>query len=120
MWTVKHKSAEKLGRVEPVRVEMRWRTRRNKVDYAIFCMRHMETYMGDKTLKWDCGLPKESQEKIIKLVSLHRKYLAEILLSDINMCRKKIIGQAEKLAKKSSEEIQKLLKKGWEKKDNRI
>ncbi|CAH1430765.1 unnamed protein product [Lactuca virosa] len=60
---VNHKSALILEGVELERVNMNWRTRDNHVDYGVFCMRHMETYMGDKTLNWTCGLPKESKQQ---------------------------------------------------------
>ncbi|CAI9284293.1 unnamed protein product [Lactuca saligna] len=47
---VNHKSALTLEGVEPERVNMNWRTRDNHVDYGVFCMHHMKTYMGDKTI----------------------------------------------------------------------
>ncbi|CAH1412895.1 unnamed protein product [Lactuca virosa] len=60
---VNHKSASTLEGVEPERVNMNWRTRDNHVECGVFCMRHMETYMGDKTVNWTCGLPKESKQQ---------------------------------------------------------
>ena len=46
---VKHKSASQLENVEPQRLKMNWRTRGNYNDCGVFCMRHMETYMGDSS-----------------------------------------------------------------------
>nr|KAJ0211403.1 hypothetical protein LSAT_V11C400220140 [Lactuca sativa] len=117
---VNHKSASTLEGVEPKRVNMNWCTRDNHVDCGIFCMCHMETYMGDKTVNWTCGLPKESKQQQSVLNDLRIKYLTKILLSDANTYRSKIIAQTAKFAKKTNEEIKDLLNKGWEKRGERI
>ncbi|CAH1423565.1 unnamed protein product [Lactuca virosa] len=117
---VNHKSASTLEGVELERVNMNWRTRDNHVDCGVFCMRHMETYMGDKTVNWTCGLPKESKQQQSVLNELRIKYLTKILLSDTNTYRSKIIAQTAKFAKKTNEEIKDLLDKGWEKRGERI
>ncbi|CAH1440865.1 unnamed protein product [Lactuca virosa] len=117
---VNHKSASTLEGVEPERVNMNWRTRDNHVDYGVFCMCHMETYMGDKTVNWTCGLPKESKQQQSVLNELRIKYLTKILLSDTNTYRSKIITQTAKFAKKTNEEIKDLLDKGWQKRGERI
>ncbi|KAL4566970.1 hypothetical protein LXL04_022540 [Taraxacum kok-saghyz] len=99
---VKHKSASQLENVEPQRLKMNWRTRGNSNDCGVFCMRHMETYMGDSSSNWTCGLHKESMTQQQEIDYLRLKYLTKILLSDINQLRKKIIAQTEKFAKKIS------------------
>nr|KAJ0212809.1 hypothetical protein LSAT_V11C400210150 [Lactuca sativa] len=117
---VNHKSALTLEGVEAERVNMNWRTRDNHVDCGVFCMRHLETCMGDKTVNWTCGLPKESKQQQSVLNDLCIKYLTKILLSDTNTHRSKIIAQTAKFAKKTNEEIKDLLDKGWEKRGERI
>ena len=69
---------------------------------------------------WTCGLHKESAKQQQEIDYLRFKYLTKILLSDINQLRKKIIAQTEKFAKKSPQEIDALVKKGWEKRIGRI
>ncbi|CAI9291063.1 unnamed protein product [Lactuca saligna] len=100
---VNHKSALTLEGVEPERVNMNWCTRDNHVDYGFFCMRHLETYIGDKTVNWTRGLPKESKQQQSVLNDLRIKYLTKILLSDVNTQRLKIIAQTTKFAKKTNE-----------------
>ncbi|KAL4591786.1 hypothetical protein LXL04_004757 [Taraxacum kok-saghyz] len=97
---VKHKSTSQLENVDPHRLKMNWRTRGNYNDCGVFCMRHMETYMGDNSGNWSCGLNKESPKQQ-EIDYLRFKYLTKILLSDINQLRDKIIAQTEKFAKKS-------------------
>ncbi|CAI9300266.1 unnamed protein product [Lactuca saligna] len=101
---VNHKSASTLEGVEPKNMNMNLRTRDNHVDYGIFCMRQMETYMGDKTVNWTCGLPKESKQQQSVLNVLRIKSLTKILLSDANTYRSKIIAQTAKFTKKTNEE----------------
>ncbi|KAL4561566.1 hypothetical protein LXL04_033735 [Taraxacum kok-saghyz] len=117
---VKHKSASQLENVEPQRLKMNWRTRGNYNDCGVFCMRHMETYMGDSSGNWSCGLHKESAKQQQEIDYLRLKYLTNILLSGINQLRDKIIAQTEKFAKKSPQEIDALVKNGWEKRTRRI
>ncbi|CAI9272191.1 unnamed protein product [Lactuca saligna] len=112
---VNQKSASTLEGVEPKGVSMNWCTRDNHVDYGVFCMHHMETYMRDKTVNWICGLPKESKQQQSVLNDLHIKYLTKILLSDANIYMSKIIAQTAKFAKKTNEEIKDFLNKGWKK-----
>ncbi|CAH1413209.1 unnamed protein product [Lactuca virosa] len=100
LMSVNHKSALILEGVKPERVNINWCTRDNHVDCGVFCMRHMETYMGDKTVNWTCGLPKESKQQQTVLNDLHIKYLKKILLSDANTYRSRIIAQIAKFAKK--------------------
>nr|KAJ0195406.1 hypothetical protein LSAT_V11C700373370 [Lactuca sativa] len=115
LMSVNHKSALILEGVKPERVNMNWCTRDNHVDCGVFCIQHMETYMGDKTVNWTCGLPKESKQQESVLNDLRIKYLTKILLSDSNTYRSRIIAQTTKFSKKTNEEIQELLNKGWEK-----
>ncbi|KAL4579736.1 hypothetical protein LXL04_015900 [Taraxacum kok-saghyz] len=117
---VKHKSASQLENVDPQILKMNWRTMGNYNDCGVFCMRHMETYMGYSSGNWSCGLHKESPKQQQEIDYLRFKYLTKILLSDINQLRDKIIAQTEKFAKKSPQEIYALVKKGWEKRIGRI
>ncbi|KAL4567700.1 hypothetical protein LXL04_023292 [Taraxacum kok-saghyz] len=74
---------ELLENVDPQRLKMNWRTRGNHNDCGVFCMRHMETYMGANSGNWSCGLRKESPKQQQEIDYLRFKYLTKILLSDI-------------------------------------
>nr|KAJ0216721.1 hypothetical protein LSAT_V11C300121420 [Lactuca sativa] len=60
--------------IKPQRLEMSWRTVKNKVDCGVFAMRHMETYMGQPLSKWKPGLHKESAVQQTTLEKLRQKY----------------------------------------------
>lgn len=95
-----------MSKVKATRLEMKWRTIYNGVDCGIFVMRHMETYMGQRCNKWDCGLDDESDTQTDQLNALRVKYLTKILLSKINILRDKVITEADIIAKKRrSEEV---------------
>ncbi|XP_057774147.1 uncharacterized protein LOC130993326 [Salvia miltiorrhiza] len=41
-------------------VRMKWADARNEVDTGVYLMRHLETFMGDNSLNWDCNLSNTS------------------------------------------------------------
>ncbi|KAJ0733417.1 putative Ulp1 protease family catalytic domain, papain-like cysteine peptidase superfamily [Helianthus annuus] len=88
-----HPAANILRETVPIRLEMPWCTTRNVIDCGVFLMRHMETYKGTSLKKWECGLSKECNNageisyKQRPLDELRYKYVAKILLSDVNQVR---------------------------------
>nr|GMD63399.1 putative ulp1 protease family, C-terminal catalytic domain-containing protein [Ipomoea batatas] len=38
------------------RMAMKWRDTGNDVECGLYLMRHMESYVGERVTKWDCGL----------------------------------------------------------------
>ncbi|KAJ9556025.1 hypothetical protein OSB04_010639 [Centaurea solstitialis] len=74
-----HPSAKILATIEPRVVEMKWRTKANYVDYWVFLMRHMETYMGGGSRGWFTGLPTEAEGHKKALQTLIIKYTWKLL-----------------------------------------
>ncbi|KAL8225908.1 hypothetical protein R6Q57_018465 [Mikania cordata] len=56
-----HPSALKINHQTPQSVDIPWKTTKNGIDCGVFCMRHMETYMGGGPKKWSSGLMNESE-----------------------------------------------------------
>nr|GMC46605.1 zinc finger BED domain-containing protein RICESLEEPER 2-like [Ipomoea batatas]GMC49030.1 zinc finger BED domain-containing protein RICESLEEPER 2-like [Ipomoea batatas] len=63
------------------RMSMKWWDTRNKVDYGVYLMRHMESYVGESVAKWDCGLTSGDR---LQLQMLHLRYMKELSTVDIN------------------------------------
>ncbi|KAJ9540989.1 hypothetical protein OSB04_027495 [Centaurea solstitialis] len=89
----------KLDKAKPQREQMNWRTTTNNVDCTIFMMRHMETYMGEKVKKWECGFAQECVTQKTQLDNLRHKYVARILLSDLNEKNELVLKKNEKFCK---------------------
>ncbi|XP_035843809.1 uncharacterized protein LOC118490346 [Helianthus annuus] len=89
----KHPAAEDILSCEPNRLELKWRTRNNSNDCGIFAMRHMEYFKGETTKNWNCGLRKESPDQVYDLNDLRLKYLAKILLSDLNTNKEFVLDE---------------------------
>nr|KAJ0187440.1 hypothetical protein LSAT_V11C900479030 [Lactuca sativa] len=85
---INHPRANAISKesIKPQRLEMSWRTVKNKVDYGVFAMRHMETYMGQPLSKW-------------KPEKLRQRYAHIMLTSEINMLKAKVLDLAEKYQK---------------------
>ncbi|CAH1435609.1 unnamed protein product [Lactuca virosa] len=56
-------------------------------DGGIYLMRHMESFMGDQTSKWDGGLAVDLKIQDMYLQKLRYKYLVRLLLSDHNILK---------------------------------
>ena len=95
---------------KPSILKMPWRTRRNEHDCAIFAMRHMETFYGQRAEEWNSGFKNEGVEQEGQIKTLRKKYAAKILLSDYNIHRKKIISESIEFLSLSPEEKQRRLK----------
>ncbi|KAL8218114.1 hypothetical protein R6Q57_021487 [Mikania cordata] len=75
-------------------LDLPWKTRQNGEDCRVFCMRHMETYIGGGVKGWKCGLLHESDAQSRQLQQLRIKYLTKILTSTVNFLKDDIIVQA--------------------------
>ncbi|KAL8226014.1 hypothetical protein R6Q57_018571 [Mikania cordata] len=69
---------------------MPWRNLNNSVDYGVFAMRHMEKFKKTSVKEWKCGLTSKSDEQQRQLNDQRIKYLAKILLSDINIHKSEV------------------------------
>ncbi|CAI9283923.1 unnamed protein product [Lactuca saligna] len=98
---INHPRANAISKecIKPQRLEMSWRTVKNKVDCGVFAMRHMETYMGQPLSKWKSGLHKESAVQQTTLENLRQRYTLIMLTSEINMLKAKVLDLAEKYQK---------------------
>ncbi|MFS7962107.1 hypothetical protein Hanom_Chr08g00722761 [Helianthus anomalus] len=54
-----HLAGRVISQVEPVRLEMPWRTKHNVLNCGIFLMRHMEMYKGVIGKVWECCFSNE-------------------------------------------------------------
>ena len=79
-------------------VPIKWKTTYNGVDCGIFVMRHMEMYAGEGVFLSE--LQREGAALKAQLKMLRAKYLAKILLKDLNTLKKKLIKDAEAFLKK--------------------
>ncbi|XP_019166741.1 PREDICTED: uncharacterized protein LOC109162486 [Ipomoea nil] len=91
---IEQKSAykgEKVKKLKSKIMKMPWRDAHNKKDCGIFLMRHLETFRGQTTEEWDCGLQRNNKEQLNKL---RVRYLAALITSDVNELREINIQQA--------------------------
>ncbi|MFS8018972.1 hypothetical protein Hanom_Chr15g01398391 [Helianthus anomalus] len=56
-------------------------------------MRHIEYFKGETTKNWNGGLRKESSDQVYDLNDLRLKYLAKILLSDLNTNKEFVLDE---------------------------
>nr|GMD35977.1 uncharacterized protein LOC109179062 [Ipomoea batatas] len=84
--------AERVSKMQVELVKMSWRTADNKIDCGLYCMRHMETYMGNQ--QWKCGFtPKNPNDPY--LASLRALYTSRILMMPVNVHKATVIRNAE-------------------------
>ncbi|PWA45821.1 ulp1 protease family, C-terminal catalytic domain-containing protein [Artemisia annua] len=103
LFKTKSKKHPKLGELmlaDARMVPIKWNTTYNVVDCGIFAMRHMEMYAGEGVFLNE--LQREGAALKSQLKMLHAKYLAKILLKDINLKKKKLIKEAEAFGKKQA------------------
>ncbi|KAL8215790.1 hypothetical protein R6Q57_022627 [Mikania cordata] len=89
-----HPNGLKLHHQTPKIIDLPWKTINNGVDCGVFCMRHMETYIGGGVKGRRCGLVNESDAQCKKLNQLMRKYLCKILTSSVNLLKDDVLVQA--------------------------
>lgn len=92
---MKHKSAPIISKQQVKVSKLKWQTESNKVDCAVFAMRHMECFDGGPISKFDIGFVKESQQQKAQLMRLRKKYVTKILMSDLNKIMKKFLADAK-------------------------
>ncbi|KAI3702220.1 hypothetical protein L6452_27947 [Arctium lappa] len=68
-----------------------------------------ECYMGQLPSKWKCGLNEEGPNQTKQLQVLRNKYMAKLLLSDINLRRSFVISDCEKFNALDEKERTRLL-----------
>ena len=92
---MKHKSAPLISKQQVKVSKLKWQTESNKVDCAVFAMRHMECFDGGPISQFDIGFVKESQQQKAQLMRLRKKYVTKILMSDLNKIMKKFLADAK-------------------------
>ena len=112
--------ANKLAKVKPKREKMRWRTLGNHVDCSVFMMRHMETFMGGNVSKRECGLAEEGKEQHTQLENLRYKYLAKMLLSEINEKKEWVTMKMNDFARLPAEKQNEIPEHAKKTKENRL
>ncbi|KAI7743162.1 hypothetical protein M8C21_006643 [Ambrosia artemisiifolia] len=70
-----HPMTSKMVSKKPVRVQIEWRTTKNKIDCGVFTMRHMETSMSTYKKKWVTDFQKEGPSQQMQFDDLRYKYL---------------------------------------------
>ncbi|GJW15752.1 ulp1 protease family, C-terminal catalytic domain-containing protein [Tanacetum coccineum] len=60
----KHAAVAKIRARIP---KLKWRTTTNHVDYGVFTMIHMESYIGEPAARWDVGLCTELEKHVLLL-----------------------------------------------------
>ncbi|KAL8215924.1 hypothetical protein R6Q57_022761, partial [Mikania cordata] len=95
------------------KLEMTWQTEKNFVDYGIFAIIHMETYMAKEMNEWkeDCRILDESSGKQHdQLLDPRFKYLSKILLSDVNILHDEVTKELKKF-EELDEEVKKKMRR---------
>nr|GMC60121.1 uncharacterized protein LOC109164944 [Ipomoea batatas] len=72
-------------------MQMSWRDGTILEDSGIYTMRHMETYLGQGVSSWVCGIVKGDKNM---LNDLHKKFMHDILVSNINTHKHSVIQRA--------------------------
>ncbi|KAL3646700.1 hypothetical protein CASFOL_009244 [Castilleja foliolosa] len=88
-----NKKALFLKKLNFDRLKMHWRDENNKVDYGVYAMRHMETYMGGSLKSWRYELSKNNQRT---MKYLRARYTAALLGSEIIIHRNRVMSDAKK------------------------
>ncbi|XP_042032607.1 uncharacterized protein LOC121779348 isoform X1 [Salvia splendens] len=104
----KHKMLAKIIKGCEIRIiNMPWQGTGGKDDDAIFLMRHMETYMGQKVKDWHMGLANISMKN---LQNMRGKYCKALLTTDFNYHSVDIKDCAKKYFKDNKEKRTKIVK----------
>ena len=95
---IKHPKIAEIWLSIPRMVPLKWKTTYNAADCGIFVMRHMEIYAGEDVFLFE--LQDEGVHLKQQIKMLRAKYLAKILLKDLNEQKKKLMKDAEAFCKK--------------------
>lgn len=120
LFDILHPKASKLKKKEPKYVKMKCQTNLNENDCAIFVMRHMETFMGGQPSKYNCNLTYESHAQQKELWELRKKYLAKILLCDLNVNKDVVIQEANEFSKLPKERREHIKYEAWLRREDRM
>ncbi|KAL8209301.1 hypothetical protein R6Q57_006033 [Mikania cordata] len=90
-----HLNALKVCHQTPKFLDLPWKTTHNVADRGIFCIRHMETYIGGGVKRWKCGLVNESYAQCKQLNKLRIKYLCKIRNSSVNFLKDDVLVYAK-------------------------
>ncbi|KAJ0735016.1 hypothetical protein HanPI659440_Chr11g0427151 [Helianthus annuus] len=83
-------------------------------------MRHMEYFKGETANNWKCGLGEESQNQVYELNDLRLKYLAKILLSDINSHKEFVLDEVRRFKALDLASRIKLMKDAYKRINKRV
>ncbi|KAJ0921926.1 hypothetical protein HanPSC8_Chr05g0197451 [Helianthus annuus] len=94
MCMVNHPKSAEIETAEMVRLDFAWKTVNNTVDCGVFVMRHMETWFGLTSDKWDSGFPLGHTAKKACLTRLRKKYAIKLVTSNVNKHRSRVLAEA--------------------------
>ncbi|XP_057802154.1 uncharacterized protein LOC131017418 [Salvia miltiorrhiza] len=83
--------ADAVSRTQLHLVKMKWADRKNTIDTGVYLMRHLETFMGDGSPSWKCGMSSSSPRLIGRL---RVRYCARILDCEYNDAREGVLKGA--------------------------
>jgi len=115
-----HPIALKVAFQLPRFPKMKCQTDLNDEDCGIFCMFHMETFMGGPISKYDCGLGRECEEHKSWIVRLRTKYATKILTSDLNINKPIVLQEADEFSKIPAKQRKQTLYDAFQRKEERM
>ncbi|KAK9072224.1 hypothetical protein SSX86_008656 [Deinandra increscens subsp. villosa] len=86
---IKHPKLDRILASSIQRFNVDWATASNLCENHIFCMRHMEKFMGRNEV-FDCDFATHGSTRKAQLRKLRKKYVATLLMSDANLLKSKI------------------------------
>ncbi|PWA81936.1 ulp1 protease family, C-terminal catalytic domain-containing protein [Artemisia annua] len=99
----KHPKSDEFLKAEPKILQMEWRTNKNVTNCGVFVMRHMETYMGRGAFFHE--FKKAVIGQLVQIKILRAKYLAKIVLMEINEVKENFLKEAEAYMKKTPQAL---------------
>ncbi|KAI3783125.1 hypothetical protein L2E82_13188 [Cichorium intybus] len=97
--TVYHPQHIKLMEDEPSIMKMEWKVNQLGPNYGIYLMRHMESYRGEVAGKWKTEVNGKQRNDSSCIGRLRYRYMYNLLTSDYNLYRDKVLTIASKFAK---------------------
>ncbi|PWA37771.1 hypothetical protein CTI12_AA576340 [Artemisia annua] len=105
--TYQHPKGDELmnQKRKPTILNMSWRTKKDKIDCGLYMMLHMEHYQGKSGTKWDTGMLKENDiNHKMQINNLRAKYVAKMMLHEVNDNQKMMSDYALKFASENPDE----------------
>ncbi|PWA42715.1 hypothetical protein CTI12_AA542020 [Artemisia annua] len=103
--TYLHPKAEEYmnQKKKPTILNMKWKTKKEKIDCGLFMMMHMDNYEGK--IKWETGMLEETNKNHrLQRNNLRAKYAAKMMLHEINENQKLMSDYALKFAAENQDE----------------